>query len=177
MAAKYIMNYLSHVSGGGPTTQHVKDIILQSNPLLEAFGNAKTIRNNNSSRFVSSKISQKFSWTKEVLIFFLQGKFVEILFSSGQPKGGQISNFLLEKSRVVTQNPQVSKISKRDQWLEIQFVFYCYWLNFLCFKERNFHIFYQICSGLDKEAKGQFGIVTPEYYSYLNGHDCYEVKF
>ena len=53
MAAKYIMNYVARVSGGGKTVQHVKDVILKSNPLLEAFGNAKTIRNNNSSRFVS----------------------------------------------------------------------------------------------------------------------------
>uniref|UniRef100_H3C8M5 Myosin motor domain-containing protein n=1 Tax=Tetraodon nigroviridis TaxID=99883 RepID=H3C8M5_TETNG len=52
VAAKYIMGYISKVSGGGAKVQqHVKDIILQSNPLLEAFGNAKTVRNNNSSRF------------------------------------------------------------------------------------------------------------------------------
>uniref|UniRef100_A0A8C5I4Z5 Osteoclast-stimulating factor 1 n=1 Tax=Gouania willdenowi TaxID=441366 RepID=A0A8C5I4Z5_GOUWI len=96
VAAKYIMGYISRVSGGGPRVQHVKDIILQSNPLLEAFGNAKTLRNNNSSRF---------------------GKYFEIQFSSGgEPDGGKISNFLLEKSRVVTRNPG----------------------------ERSFHIFYQV---------------------------------
>ena len=54
VSAKYIMNYVSKVSGGSSSSvQHTKDIILQSNPLLEAFGNAKTLRNNNSSRFVS----------------------------------------------------------------------------------------------------------------------------
>lgn len=52
VAAKYIMAYVSRVSGGGERVQKIKDIILESNPLLEAFGNAKTIRNNNSSRFV-----------------------------------------------------------------------------------------------------------------------------
>ena len=56
VAAKYIMGYLAKVSGGGPKVQHVKDIIIQSNPLLEAFGNAKTVRNNNSSRFVSTPV-------------------------------------------------------------------------------------------------------------------------
>ena len=54
VAAKYIMNYLSVVSGNSATALKVKDVILKSNPLLEAFGNAKTVRNNNSSRFVSS---------------------------------------------------------------------------------------------------------------------------
>lgn len=62
VCAKFIMNYLSHVSGGGPKAQQVKDVILQSNPLLEAFGNAKTVRNNNSSRFVSSfKSAERFT--------------------------------------------------------------------------------------------------------------------
>ncbi|GAB5572416.1 unconventional myosin-Ie [Prionailurus iriomotensis] len=59
VAAKYIMSYISRVSGGGPKVQHVKDIILQSNPLLEAFGNAKTVRNNNSSRFLIEGASEE----------------------------------------------------------------------------------------------------------------------
>ena len=52
-SAKLIMNYIASVSGkGGDAVEKVKSIILESNPLLEAFGNAKTLRNNNSSRFV-----------------------------------------------------------------------------------------------------------------------------
>lgn len=83
-AAKLIMNHIASVSGsGGGAVETVKRIILETNPLLEAFGNAKTLRNNNSSRF---------------------GKYFEILFNrAGAPQGGLISNFLLEKSRVTGQ--------------------------------------------------------------------------
>lgn len=54
VSAKYIMSYISKVSGGNQShkVQNIKNVIIQSNPLLEAFGNAKTLRNNNSSRFV-----------------------------------------------------------------------------------------------------------------------------
>ncbi|XP_022056513.1 unconventional myosin-Ie isoform X1 [Acanthochromis polyacanthus] len=127
VAAKYIMGYISRVSGGGPRVQHVKDIILQSNPLLEAFGNAKTVRNNNSSRF---------------------GKYFEIQFSSGgEPDGGKISNFLLEKSRVVMRNPG----------------------------ERSFHIFYQLIEGASGEQKNSLGITSLDYYTYLNQSGSYKV--
>lgn len=127
VAAKYIMSYVSRVSGGGPKVQHVKDIILQSNPLLEAFGNAKTVRNNNSSRF---------------------GKYFEIQFSpGGEPDGGKISNFLLEKSRVVMRNPG----------------------------ERSFHIFYQLIEGASPEQKQSLGITSMDYYYYLSLSGSYKV--
>ncbi|KRY34028.1 Unconventional myosin-Ie [Trichinella spiralis] len=51
VSAKYIMNYVAHISGGGPEVERIKQIILETNAVLEAFGNAKTIRNDNSSRF------------------------------------------------------------------------------------------------------------------------------
>jgi hypothetical protein len=51
-ASKRIMQFIAAVSGSSGDVMRVKDVILESNPLLEAFGNAKTLRNNNSSRFV-----------------------------------------------------------------------------------------------------------------------------
>ena len=47
------MQYVAAVSGKGRDIDRVKEQLLQSNPVLEAFGNAKTLRNDNSSRFVS----------------------------------------------------------------------------------------------------------------------------
>jgi len=54
-AAKRIMQYIAAVSGGQDSSiQEIKDMVLATNPLLESFGCAKTLRNNNSSRHVST---------------------------------------------------------------------------------------------------------------------------
>jgi len=83
-AAKRIMQYVANVSGGKDSSiQKTKDMVLATNPLLESFGNAKTLRNNNSSRF---------------------GKYLEMQFNAqGQPAGANVINYLLEKTRVVAQ--------------------------------------------------------------------------
>uniref|UniRef100_A0A8C9ENB7 Myosin IB n=1 Tax=Pavo cristatus TaxID=9049 RepID=A0A8C9ENB7_PAVCR len=52
-ASKLVMSYVAAVCGKGAEVNQVKEQLLQSNPVLEAFGNAKTVRNDNSSRFVS----------------------------------------------------------------------------------------------------------------------------
>ena len=75
------LQYLAGLAGG----TGVEDAVLATNPLLEAFGNAKTLRNNNSSRF---------------------GKLIEIYFDRGHHIcGALIQTYLLEKSRVVHQLP------------------------------------------------------------------------
>eukprot|EP00898_Chlorokybus_atmophyticus_P006930 jgi/Chlat1/7238/Chrsp58S09133 len=77
---KLIMQYLAYM-GGRADGRAVEQQVLESNPLLEAFGNAKTIRNDNSSRF---------------------GKFVEIQFDQkGRISGAAIRTYLLERSRIV----------------------------------------------------------------------------
>ncbi|ETE60452.1 Myosin-Ic, partial [Ophiophagus hannah] len=83
-ATKKILQYYAVTCPASEQVETVKDRLLQSNPVLEAFGNAKTLRNDNSSRF---------------------GKYMDVQFDyKGAPIGGHILNYLLEKSRVVHQN-------------------------------------------------------------------------
>ncbi|CAN1131393.1 XI-2 [Linum perenne] len=80
-STKLLMRYLAYMGGRAAAEgRSVEQQVLESNPVLEAFGNAKTVRNNNSSRF---------------------GKFVELQFDhKGRISGAAVRTYLLERSRV-----------------------------------------------------------------------------
>lgn len=125
-ASKIFMQYIAKVSGKGEKAESIKQSLLASNPVLESFGNAKTVRNDNSSRF---------------------GKYMEIQFDgAGAPQAGQISQYLLEKSRVVTR--------AKD--------------------ERSFHIFYFLLSQKDM-LPGLSLTADHANYHYLKLSGCYNV--
>eukprot|EP01088_Endostelium_zonatum_P020748 TRINITY_DN77_c0_g1_i1.p1 TRINITY_DN77_c0_g1~~TRINITY_DN77_c0_g1_i1.p1 ORF type:complete len:1476 (+),score=481.22 TRINITY_DN77_c0_g1_i1:310-4428(+) len=80
---KKVIQYLTRIAGRSDGETLLEEQLLQFNPILEALGNAKTKKNNNSSRF---------------------GKFIELQFNSGgQIAGAHTRIYLLEKSRVVFQ--------------------------------------------------------------------------
>jgi len=86
-STKFIMQYLATVAKDENASegQKIADMVLQSNPILEAFGNARTNRNDNSSRF---------------------GKFIEMQFNDhGHLVGARIATYLLEKVRLAKQGP------------------------------------------------------------------------
>lgn len=120
-ASKKILQFLALTSTNTGKAGDIRDRLLQSNPILEAFGNAKTIRNDNSSRF---------------------GKYMEVQFDfKGEPLGGKIINYLLEKCRVVYQMPG----------------------------ERNFHIFYLLLGSGDAPLLGRLGLdANADNYHYTS---------
>ncbi|CAI8048328.1 Unconventional myosin-Va [Geodia barretti] len=82
VSAKFVMRYFATVGGASTETQ-IERKVLASNPIMEAIGNAKTTRNDNSSRF---------------------GKYIEIRFDrTNRITGAHMRTYLLERSRVVTQ--------------------------------------------------------------------------
>ncbi|XP_043358564.1 unconventional myosin-IXb isoform X15 [Dermochelys coriacea] len=101
----------------------VERTILGAGPVLEAFGNAKTAHNNNSSRF---------------------GKFIQVNYlENGIVRGAVVEKYLLEKSRLVSQ--------EKD--------------------ERNYHVFYYLLLGVSEEERKEFHLQQPEDYFYLNQHN------
>ncbi|OXU27998.1 hypothetical protein TSAR_007655 [Trichomalopsis sarcophagae] len=121
-STKLVMQYLAAVNRA--PSNLVTEQILEAAPLLESFGNAKTPRNDNSSRF---------------------GKYLEVFFRDGVIVGGRVTQYLLEKSRIVTQATD----------------------------ERNYHVFYELLAGLDQQLRDKYGLLTPDKYFYLNqGGSC-----
>ncbi|ESO82465.1 hypothetical protein LOTGIDRAFT_134504 [Lottia gigantea] len=108
---------------GKAPNRTLEERILQVNPLMEAFGNAKTVINDNSSRF---------------------GKYLEMFFTpTGTIIGAKITEYLLEKSRVIYQAKG----------------------------EENFHIFYYIHDGLvSGDDSDSYFLGDSKHYRYINEH-------
>ncbi|SOV74284.1 myosin B [Plasmodium sp. gorilla clade G3] len=116
-ASKLVIKfYLSGVKEDNDISKTLWD----SNFILEAFGNAKTVKNNNSSRY---------------------GKYIKIQLDKNQNiVSSSIEIFLLEKIRVVSQEPE----------------------------ERCYHIFYGILKGMNDEMKKKYKIKSEEDYKYIS---------
>uniref|UniRef100_A0A8C9T341 Unconventional myosin-X-like n=1 Tax=Scleropages formosus TaxID=113540 RepID=A0A8C9T341_SCLFO len=125
------LSVMSQNSAGTPPSERstrVEQAIVQSSPIMEAFGNAKTVYNNNSSRF---------------------GKFIQLHFSqNGNIQGGSIIDCIL--LYLTHQHKHTHSQPCR----------------------KNYHIFYALLAGADKNQKEMYFLEEPECYYYLSQSGC-----
>lgn len=154
----------------GKSESQLEEKVLQSTPILEAFGNAKTIWNDNSSRFGKCVLSPTFvclsflrrSTRAAISVHYTSHecgnrryllithfRFIKIEFDrNGNITGASILTYLLEKSRIV--RPQRN--------------------------ERNYHVFYRLLSGASDEQRKALRLNAPQDFYYLRQSDCYAIE-
>ena len=104
VSAKYAMRYFATVGGTSATETQVEKRVLAASPIMEAIGNAKTTRNDNSSRF---------------------GKYIEIDFNKQfHIIGASMRTYLLEKSRVVFQVICINYVKRNRKCCKIVHMFH-----------------------------------------------------
>ncbi|KAE9414805.1 hypothetical protein Angca_006954, partial [Angiostrongylus cantonensis] len=127
VSAKFVMKYFASIAGHRVGGAGVEDRVLATNPIMEAIGNAKTIKNDNSSRF---------------------GKFIQInVGDKFTISGAKMKTYLLEKSRLVFQAQ----------------------------RERNYHIFYQMCASREHPLLLDFSLGPSAVYWYTAQGGDYEI--
>ncbi|PSS05003.1 Myosin-9 like, partial [Actinidia chinensis var. chinensis] len=148
---KMLMRYLAFLGGRKVTEgRTVEQQVLESNPVLEAFGNAKTVRNNNSSRF---------------------GKFVEIQFDKhGRISGAAIRTYLLERSRMFPKSTHETFSNKLYQTFKAHKRFVKPKLSRTDFTISHYagEVQYQSDQFLDKNKD----YVVPEHQDLLGASKC-----
>lgn len=117
-SANYLLQQLTNL--GQAPDKSLEQKILQANPLMEAFGNSRTVINDNSSRF---------------------GKYIDMIFNNiGSVMGARITEYLLEKSRIIQQAPG----------------------------EQSFHIFYYILAGLTGMPDDNYFLKSTQSFRYIS---------
>lgn len=155
-STNFLLHHLTALSQKGSHGSGVEQTILSAGPVLEAFGNAKTAHNNNSSRF---------------------GKFIQVKYKeNGMVQGAVVQKYLLEKSRIVSQVTRRTKTKKTFNIMnKINFpVYFLYFemlpnINLLQGPlERNYHVFYYLLSGATQQERELLHLLPSDKYCYLN---------
>ncbi|GER39217.1 myosin-related family protein [Striga asiatica] len=156
--AKIAMQYLAALGGGSG----IEYEILKTNPILEAFGNAKTLRNDNSSRF---------------------GKLIEIHFSeTGKISGAKIQTCKTANATTIFSS-ECCLLLLSSEGLSNSFTWCFVMEQFMVLYsftgeegERSYHIFYQLCCGAPPYLREKLNLRNVDDFKYLKQSNCYRIS-